>query len=284
MTATLAFHLTHGFGYPTPAFGGATAMTVARIGHDPVLAFLTQQPAGDYLYLLDMCEGRVLASYDTPVDRPQISGMGFSPVNGKLFCGSGYETDEYVTVIDPEDGSVVDDFALANPGFADAQGFGTNGLALIRARGDVLQLSTMNGFRLGERSYPGRNIRGVGASPFSWTFIDAAANEIVVVDPFGNEIATAPAPGTPASGIGVEQVITGPHAICFDTINFPYEHAQLCIPATGLPEDAVDDDGNILGPYNPQTPWDPEPWLFRHRLFIANQSGDQIYAGYLYQP
>lgn len=284
MTEALAFNLTHEFDFPTPAMGGATAMTVARVRGDAVLAFLTQQPAGDHLYLLDMCEGRVFARYDTPIDRPQIAGMGFSPINGKLFCGSGYQTGEYVTVIDPEDGTVVDDFELANPGFLRAQGFGTNGLALIRALDDVLQLSTMNGFRLGERSYPGRNIRGIGASPFSWTFIDAAANEIVVVDPFGRELATAPAPGSPSSGMGVDAVTSGPHAICFDTVNFPYRRAQSCIPSDGIPQEYIDENGQILGPYNPDTPWDPEPWLFRHRLFIANQSGDHIYAGYLHQP
>ena len=273
----LSFHVTDTFGYPTFLAGGATAMTMCRNDSgDSFLAFLAQQPFQDQLVLVEPCEGNIQLEFTSPVGRDQIGGMGYSPINGLIYCGNGYQTNQFVTAIDPNDGSVVHDFEIEDPGTLNAAGFGTNGFFLARADGEGLELRTMAGNLLGSRTYPGRMIRGVSASPFSWTMIDANNNEIVVLNPFGQEIATAPAPGGSATGSGVENLGSGPHAIAFDYVNFPFAGSQRCIPAGGAPVDVFEGS-----PYDPNAPWDPAPWQFQHRIYIANQTTGTVYSGYL---
>ncbi|MCI2398488.1 hypothetical protein [Aliiroseovarius subalbicans] len=233
------------------------------------------------MYLLDMCEGRIHLQHPTPPQRHSIGGMGFNPLDGLLYCGSGDEDRETVIAIDPLSGTVQREVDLAVTTNVFLPGaFATNGFFMARGAHDTLELMGMNGVKLGERTYPGRVIRGLTASPFSWTFLDATNNEIVVIDPFGNVIATAPAPGAPPAFSS--DVQNGGHALAFDMVNHPYTGAQLCIPSEDLPEWAVDENGYYTHtPYHQDTPWSPTPWQFRHRIFVANQTSNTIYGGYL---
>ena len=279
MVLNLSFHQTEQFSFPQADYGGGTAMTVCMKTGDPMLAFLTQEPHEDTLYLLDRCDGHVLLSFQTPSDLPQISGMGWDPINNWIYCGSGHETRERVVAFDPDSETITRSFNLPNPdSMPYSDGFATNGFFMVYSQGDTMEMRAMNGVLLGNRRYPGRNIRGVSASPNGWTFIDAATNEIVVTDPFGREIAMAQAPGP------VRQEITeGAHAVVFDYINFPMDNpaAQRCI-AQGVPPGDGDPNFQIAGsPWDPLEPWSPPPWLFQHRIYVANQTTQQVYVGYL---
>lgn len=273
----LSFHVTDTFSYPTFFSGGGTAMTMCKtISGDSFLAFLAQQPFQDQLVLVEPCEGNIQIEYTSPIGRNQIGGMGYSPINGLIYCGNGYETREFVTAIDPSTGNVVQDFELEAPGMLNAAGFGTNGFFLARGDGETLELRSMTGTLLGSRTYPGRLIRGVTASPFSWTVLDAVNNEIVVINPFGEEIASAPAPGPAATSASPAGIASGPHAIAFDYVNLPYDGPQKCIPAEGAPVAVFEGS-----PYDANANWNPAPWLFRHRIYIANQSTGSVFSGYL---
>ncbi|MEM7598831.1 MAG: hypothetical protein AAF382_14140 [Pseudomonadota bacterium] len=272
----LSFHITETYPYPSPPVGGDTAMTICKTQGDTFLALLAQRGGQDSIVLLGPCEGDIQIEYLSPPSRPTISGMGYSPVNGLIYCGSSYDNNQYITAVNPFDGTVVHDFEMDNPGFNNSTAFGTNGFFLVRGFQETLELRTMAGDFIAERTYPGRLIRGVSASPFSWTMLDGINNEIVVLSPFGDEIASAPAPGVPATGVTAAATASGPHAIAFDYVNLPYNASQRCIPSSGLPVDAYEGSQ-----YDPRTPWDPAPWQFRHRIYIANQSTNTIYVGYL---
>ncbi len=83
--------------------------------------------------------------------------------------------------------------------------------------------------------------------------------EIIVADPFGNERQVCPAPG-PAGGM---------EAIAFDYV---VDHRQM-------PQVIPPSDGSAPG--DASIPWSPEPWLMRHRIYVANAADQTIYAGYL---
>ncbi|MEL7282562.1 MAG: hypothetical protein AAFY35_16020 [Pseudomonadota bacterium] len=272
----LSFHITESYPYPTPPAGGDTAMTLCKTQGDTFLALLAQRAGQDTITLLGACEGDIQIEYPSPPDRPRISGMGYSPVNGLIYCGSSSATRQFITAINPFDGTVVHDFEMENPGFNDSTAFGTNGFFLVRGFQETLELRTMAGDFIASRTYPDRLIRGVSASPFSWTLLDGINNEIVVLSPFGEEIAFAPAPGIPATGVTAAGTATGPHAIAFDYVTMPYNASKKCIPSSGVPVSVFEGSE-----YDPDTPWDPAPWQFRHRIYIANQSTETIYVGYL---
>ena len=46
------------------------------------------------------------------------------------------------------------------------------------------------------------------------------------------------------------------------------------------------DDGSFApqgSEHDPQTPWDPVPWKFRHRIYLANEIDQVIRFGYLFE-
>ncbi|MEL6649051.1 MAG: hypothetical protein AAFQ05_15455, partial [Pseudomonadota bacterium] len=116
----LSFHITESYPYPTPPAGGDTAMTLCKTQGDTFLALLAQRAGQDTITLLGACEGDIQIEYPSPPDRPRISGMGYSPVNGLIYCGSSSATRQFITAINPFDGTVVHDFEMENPGFNDS--------------------------------------------------------------------------------------------------------------------------------------------------------------------
>lgn len=137
----------------------------------------------------------------------------------------------------------------------------------MRGGGNAAELWGTNGLLLGTREYPGRGITGVSASPWSHCFCDEYKDEIVVIGPLGNEIAVS-------SGIGAAD---GREALAFDYVD--YIHMDD-IPQVWGPNGTVGAVGTIQ---HPDTPWSPVPWGGRHRLYVANEIDQTIYAGYLTQ-
>ncbi len=261
----LSFHETHRYDFPYTTTGAGTALTACHRLGDPAMAFLTQTGQEDEVVYLSMGYDNERFRHVTPVDRNTISGMGYNPFTRRILCASS-TTDKYIVfAFDPDTGLEVNSRDLSAdttfPGFP--QGFATNGLFFVRSEGDEMELRLINGNKLGQISFPGRNIQGIAASPWSWTFCDSYNDEIVVIGPLGNEIATSTGVGT--SG--------GMDAITLNTISDMDSQPQVWLES-GI----LGDPGTI---HHPDTPWDPEPWLGRHRLFVANYIDQIIYAGYL---
>lgn len=269
MPVTLSFHETHRYNFPVWPTGGDTALTVCRVGGDPMLAFLTQSQQDDEVVYLSLGFDHEIFRHVTPPGRHFVTGMGFNRLTNKIWCGSSTNQRYEIFSFDPATGQEVFDLTIANSNLNLPGGFATNGLFFVQSDGSRIELRTMGGVKLGQRVYAGRSIRGITESPGSWTFIDQLANEIVIIGPLGGIIATAPAPGTAAGGgLGV-----GPQSIAFDTISDMQYHPQVW-----LEPGIIGDPGTI---HHPDTPWDPEPWPYRHRLYVANQTDRIIYAGYL---
>lgn len=261
---TLRFEVTNTAPYPVTTTGAGSSITVCKPFNDPMVAFCTQTGFDDEVVYLSLGLDIEFRRHITPVGRTVISGMGYNPITRMVWCASTTNQTTEVFAFDPDTGLEVSALNLAaDSPTANSQGFGTNGLLFVRSAGSVLELRTMAGVKVGERTYPGRSIMGASASPFSWTFGDANTDEIVVIGPFGNEIAIAPAPGS-SGGLG---------AIAYDYVNDQQFLAQV-IPENGIP-------GPVGSNTHPDTPWNPVPWLGRHRLYIANEIDQIIYGGYL---
>ena len=260
----LNFEQTNSAPYPVADAGVGGAITVCLAFNDPMVAFLTQTPNDDEVVYLSLGLDNEYRRHVTPAGRVVISGMGYNPITRKIWCSSTTTQMDEVFSFDPETGLEIAALNLAaDSPTTYSHGLGTNGFMFVRSAGNLLELRTMGGFKIGEKNFSGRQIRGATASPFSWTFGDANTDEIVVVGAFGNELATATAPG--ASG--------GLMAIAYDYVTDHSAMPQIIPP-----------DG-IIGPpgsnTHPDTPWNPAPWAGRHRLYIANETDQMIYAGYL---
>jgi hypothetical protein len=265
MPVALRFQETHRYAYPVTTAGNGTALTVARVSGDPYLAFLTQTSFADEVVYLALGFDYEYFRYPSPVGRDVITGMAFDETSGKIICCLGTtNANTQIFAFDPVTGAETSMQELA----ADTTLTSPHGIAVkeniyVRASEGTLETRSRNGTLLGSRYYAGRNIRGITASPWSWTFVDQFADEIVVIGPLGNVIATAPAPG--AAG-GVDD-------IAYDSLSQMDEEPQVW-----LEPGIIGDPGTI---HHPDTPWSPTPWLGRHRLYVANVTDQIIYAGYL---
>lgn len=261
---TLSFVETHRYAYPVTTAGSGTALTVCRKSGDPYLAFVTQTGQDDEVVYLSLGFDFEYSRHVTPPGREVITGMGFNPFTGMIWCGNTTSDRDEVFAFDPVTGLEVSMRDLsADTTIGGPHGFATNGLFFTRAGGQTMELRLMNGTKIGEKNFTGRTINGITASPLSWTFIDTAAHEVVVIGPFGNELATAPLPGA-AGGLA---------AIAYDTISDLDSHPQVW-----LEPGVIGAPGTI---HHPDTPWTPTPWMGRHRLYIANEDDQTIYAGFL---
>jgi hypothetical protein len=264
MPVTLRFQETHRYAYPYATTGNGTALTVARVSGDPYLAFITQTGYDDEVVYLSLGFDNEMFRYPTPPDREVITGMAFDATSGRIICCLGTTDSTQIFAFDPVTGleTTMQELA-ANDTLNSPQGIAVNGAVYVRSAGGRLEMRSRNGTLIGTRDYPGRNIRGITASPWSWAMVDSVANEIVVVGPLGNELAVAPAPGA-AGGV--------------DDIAYDMLANMATEPQVWLEPGVVGDPGTI---HHPDTPWSPEPWLGRHRLYIANTTDQIIYAGYL---
>jgi hypothetical protein len=267
MPISLRFETTWSFAYPVTTTGYGSGLTMCLRFGDPCLAFLTQVAFDDevvYLGALGVEKHR----HASPVGHQTISDMAYDPFRQVIWCSQSTQDPGTIIAFDPETGLLTNSRAAAlSPNMFDPQALACNGFFFVRGGASTLELWGTGGLLLGTRDYPGRIITGLSASPWSYSFVDRNNHEIVVIGPLGAELATSP--GVGASG--------GMQAIAFDYVNLREMEHQ---PQVWLPGGIIGDPGTI---YHPDTPWNPEPWGGRHRLYIANETDQTVYAGYLTQ-
>jgi len=117
----------------------------------------------------------------------------------------------------------------------------------------------MGGVKLGQRNYPSVYLNGASFATLGWIFANQQDHELIITDPFGGIRQRVPAPG-PVNGL--------------DAVAFDYVTNQGGIPAIIPPT-------NTSSAADPTVPWSPVPWLFRHRIYVANKIDNQIYMGYI---
>lgn len=261
MVQQLEFVTTNQGPFPYTTNQNEAGICVARVSGDPMVVFMGQTSYDDDIVYLSLALDHEYKRHPNPPGWEVISGMAFDPNRDLIWTSNTTSDMQKVMAFDPVTEAEVGfhDFTYNQPLGAYPRAIGTNGLLFIRSNGPTVELRTMNGVKLGERGYPGRNITGASASPWSWTLADKNANEIVIIDPFGNEVAVAEAPGT-AGGLD---------AIAFDYVVNHDRMPQVIPPSDGS------------APGDPDRPWDPEPYKLRHRIYVANDIDQVIYAGYL---
>lgn len=273
----LNFVTTHTYNYPQTQPQNPisqTSMTMCRVNGDEMLAFMTQTQFSDEVVYLSLGCDNEIYRHDTPAGHNQISGIAYDPVRDVIWCGQGFSSADEIIAFDPTNGQVVATIDISGSNTIDPSvgtGFATNGALIIRSGPNSIELRMMNGTLLGVKDFPlqfGFNISGLTASPFSWTCLQSLEHKISVLNPFGDIVAECPGVGAPSPG---NNAVGGMQAIAFDYVSdmdtMPQEFLNCAIGAPGTI-------------YHPDTPWSPAPWLLRHRIYIANNSDQTIYAGY----
>ena len=257
----LRFETTNTGPFPYTGNDVGIALTVALVSGDPMVLYLNQTSFEDPIHYVALALDHTYKTPDSPAGWDVISGFAFDPIRDLVFASSLTTNRTEVMAFDPATDLAVADIDLAADQdlIGDPTSIGTNGLFYIRAGGPRVELRALNGAKLGQREYPGRTITGASAAGFGWIYADRAAHEIIVADPFGNIVQTCPAPG-PAGGLG---------AIAFDYV-VNHNRMPKVIPPT---------DGSAPG--DPDERWSPEPWIMRHRIYVANDMDQTIHAGYL---
>jgi len=279
--------------YPISTTGAGTAMAAIMRQGDPCIAFLTQVQNSDTIHFLTRSTLSVTDAISTPPGRSNCTGMGYDPQSGSLimafpFTGTGGEE---IVAINPVNGTERTSIAAPIPEHEFApgvtteyspQGLATNGLLIARANdllittghASVVEMFTRTGIHVGTGERSGRRIRGITSSPWSWAYVDQASHEIIVTGPFGNTLAVCPGVGSPGDASNSADP-GGMAAIAFDMPWHPHMDTE---PQEWLPGGVLGAAGTIN---HPDTDWTPEPWGGRHKLFIANESDQTIYGGYL---
>ena len=249
----LRFETTWTLPFPVTTTGDGTALTICRRNNDPYLAFVTQTTHDDEVVYLHTFGGEA-HRHATPLGQETIKGMAYDPFRRVIWCSqSAGPANDTIIAFDPD--TELQTATLTAPlssGLPSPRGLACNGFFVVRGGGPRLELWTTG-------------VTGLSASPWSYTFVDEYSDEIVVIGPLGDEIAIS-------SGVGAA---AGMRSVAFDYIN---HWAMDSIPQVWGPDGTVGDPGTIHHPY---TPWNPEPWGGRHRLYVANEVDQTIYAGYL---
>jgi len=266
----LQFYQSGSYPYPIATTGSGTGMTVCIYQTEPALAVLTQTGYEDeivYLALnraLPFERGRV--AVQSPEER--ISGLCYDRQSHLLWaCQTDITPDNrshLLVALNPETGQRVDTINVPQ---ADGRALAWNGLAFVRSVGSQLELINSNGTVIATRQLNfGEGCRGISASPWSFVATYGETRPLVVINFFAQVIGEcANVPGT-AGGID---------AVAFDNLSSPDVLAQ--VPS---------DDGSfapIGSEHDPEVPWDPSPWKFRHRIYVANESDQVIRFGYLFE-
>lgn len=273
----LNFQLTHTYNYPLSQplnQPSMTALTVCKLGGDPALAFLTQTGQDDEVVYLNLGCDEEIHRHITPVNREVIVGMAYNPLTEDIWCAMGTSQMHEVMAFRPATGLETSSLNLAATDTITGLigGIGTNGSFFVRSGGGKIELRTMNGFLLGVRDFPD-TVTGLSYSPSSWTCIRKSDHKIMILNPFGDIVAEVDGPG-PTAPSSASSGFQGLQAVAFDYVsNFDNQPQEFLNCGIG-------DVGTI---YHPDTPWDPVPWQFRHRIYVANNTDQTIYAGYLYE-
>ncbi|NNE92399.1 MAG: hypothetical protein HKN23_12185 [Verrucomicrobiales bacterium] len=266
---SLQFNAVGSYPFPTTTTGAGTAMTVCLYNNEPALGILTQTGYEDDIAYLAINRSDVLERGRVQVDDPnqRIMGMCYDRQTNRIWASQGnYNPDnqgDRLVALDPDTGAEVAEIPVPlDSGFALAW----NGIHFVRSTGNELELIGVGGQVLSTRALDiGENCRGISASPWSYVATYGINRPLVVIDLFGRPIAECMSvPGT-AGGI---------QAVAFDNLTSRDVLAQEpSADGSFAPEGSIHD---------PETEWDPEPWRFRHRIYLANEADQTIYFGYLY--
>lgn len=292
----LEFVVTASAAFPNSTAGSGTAMAAVVRQRDPYIAFLTQVNNDDTLFFLNRTDLLANTSVITPAGRENCSGMGWDPLTRQMIMA--FPTTTSATDTSPDEIVVVStntgteltaldapriDFEFL-PGVSKKlapSGLAMNAVVIARS-GDLwlgsgpestVQFYSRQGTALGSVEFSGRRIRGITAAPWSWAMVDQHNHEIVVLGPLGTEIAVAP--GIGPAGSNTSGVPKGMAAIAF---GLPWQSEMDDEPQEWLAGGLTGAPGTIN---HPDTEWTPEPWGGRHKLYIANESDQTIYCGYL---
>jgi len=283
--ANVLFHTLGQFPYPYSTTGRMTALTMVKYQGDPFLAFLTQTSFEDDIVYMHPDTGQVMRSFSSGNDNQVITGMAYDRIEDGLWVSKGqgqFGTPQVVRLLD-HDANILRELTQPEPncvGIAvhgnylavSAQNTGNPSVAgntlylLNKQSGSVIQSSDIpNGnFASGLSEFYGHLIVG-----------DSEAHKVFVLHPT-NGIAAAlqNAPGTPAVPNNI--FANGLQAIAADNVRDLDHLPQFLECANGADSQAWQD-----GLCDPTLPWNPEPWGARNRIYIANETDQMIYVGYL---
>ena len=253
----LQFYQAGSYPYPVTTTGTGTAMSVCLYENEPALAILTQTGYEDEIVYLSMNKsileerGRVTVA----PDNERISGMCYNKNTHQLWVTQpDYNPNSQahrLVAINPETGQETGEINVpVESGFALAW----NGFTFVRSSGSKLDLIATNGNVLGSVDLDlGDYCRGISASPWSYVASYGFTRQLVVINLFGQLVAeVSNVPGTN----------NGIHAVAFDNL-----HDFDAVPQQPSESGAFDPIGSI---HDPEVAWDPEPWQFRHRIYLAN--------------
>ena len=227
--------------------------------------------------------GAVVRSRSTNLGDYRITGMAYDDDLEGIWVSKGNyaldQTQEPIRLLD-HNAFVINEFPQPAPSChaiavsgdylvisADRQTSNGNDLYLLdKSSGAVLNQVEIQG---------GHFASGLSALLDHLIINDAEADEIFIMHP-SNEIVgrCIDAPGTASSPTGL--FLRGTQAIAADTITdlntkpAPFECALG--PGTASWQNGLCD---------PALPWNPTPWATRHRIYVANETNQQIYGGYL---
>ncbi len=257
----LRFYQTGYYRFPYTTTGSDTALTVSMHKGEPALAFLTQAPEEDDIVFLRLYRktSQETGRFSSPPNYRGISGLAYDRSRNLIWATeglgkSGQHADSIIG-IDADSGKHVDTIDVQ---VLDSHALAFNGMYFVRSDGNVLEMIDRSGNILAALKVPiGANCRGLSAVPWTYIASDTLENKLVIISLFGQVVAEcAEPPGEPG---GIE-------AVAFDNIQ-----DFGMIPQ--FPE----------GTLSPGNRWDPEPWNFRHTVYLANQKDQTIYFGYFYQ-
>ncbi|NEX13891.1 MAG: hypothetical protein C1941_04215 [Prosthecochloris sp.] len=256
----LHFFKTGSYPFPYKTRGSDTALTVSYHKGEPSLAFLTQTGhEADIVFLrLYRQNPEETGRFSSPKNYWRISGMAYDRAQNRLWAtegsGSPHEHADSIIGIDADSGAHVDTIIVP---FSDSHALAFNGQYFLRSDGSALEMIDRAGNILATLHVPiGSNCRGLSSAPWTYIASDTLSNKLVILSLFGQVVAECDAP--PGEPGGIE-------AVAFDGIQ---DYTTL----SQFPESSVD----------PAIPWSPDPWNFRHTVYLANQKDQTIYFGYFY--
>ncbi len=271
MTIPLRFQQVGSYPYPVPTNGSGTAMTACRRNNDPALAFLTQTGQDDEIVFLHLHlavsveDGRV----PTPPNRWIIQGLCYQKSTDRLWASENFTASAVgqhglnLIAVDPSTGAEVQAVGVSG---ASGKGLAFNGAFFVRSDGSTLAALTLGGASLGSTPVPaGATVHGLAAAGAFYVAADKSQDRLLVLGPFGGLVAECTSvPGTAG----------GMEAVAYDNIS-DFQYLSQIPTANGAP-------GPVGSLEHPDTPWNPSPWLRRHNIYIANETDQTIYFGYLW--
>lgn len=259
-TRQLRFYKTGSYPFPYRTTGSDTALTVSVHQGEPSLVFLTQTPKEDDIVFLRLYRKSLQETgrFSSPPNYRGISGLAYDRSRNLIWATEGLGMPnrhaDKIIGIDADSGEHVDTINVPQ---LDSHALAFNGMYFVRSDGSVLEMIDRSGNILATLEVPiGANCRGLSSAPWTYIASDTLENKLVIISLFGQVVAECP--DTPGEFGGIE-------AVAFDNIQ-----DFGMIPQ--FPESKN----------SPDEPWDPEPWNFRHTVYLANQKDQTIYFGYFY--